>query len=355
MKPLLLISLGLFILAGCAGSASQQPRDRGKDGLPFYYLALANIEQGDFPAALANLDSSIYYKPTLAQSHQLKGWVYERLGEIDSAISAYQRGLEYKSHFPDIWVRLGQLLLKTGSYADAATYLKKSVDYYPDSTRFYLGLAEAHYWMNRPALTLDDLRAYEGAASSPLPAYWKWLGLADYKLKRFTDARQALEKYLSLGGSDALAYKILGLTLFELADYHKAVSYLNSAEQLSGFDPEVVVFRARYFKRFNKESAAWQELEDGLQRDSSSVLLLMEAGIWEYERQNFPAADGYFHKVLQSDETAWLAHRYLGLVAEQEGRPSDAIAHYQRYLQNTYRQDTEITARLKKLQAPPRE
>ncbi len=350
MKKLILaVGFLLLVLLGCSGAKSRQANRPQKDGPPFYYQALSDIEAGKFRAALADLDSAIYYNPTLAQSYQLKGWLYEQLGKPDSAVLVYRTGLNYKSYFPEVWTRLGRLLLHSGEYREAAVYFKKAVGYYPDSTQLYLELAEAYYRMDRPALSMDNLRAYRKAVQNPQPAYWKWLGLSAYKIGRYPRAREALRKYVRLQNDDPLAHKVLGLTLFQLQDYHQAVSSFNTAEQLGGFDPEIVVYRSRYFKMFNKPGAAWQELQDGLSRDSLSIPILMEAGLWKFEEGDPGAAREYFIRVIGIDSSHWRAYRYLGLIAEQDGNPSLARQYYTTYLKHTYEQDDEITGRLKKL------
>jgi predicted Zn-dependent protease len=61
---------------------------------------------------------------------------------------------------------------------------------------------------------------------------WFYLGAADYQVKHYTEARQALARAGALAPDNGSAWAFLGLTEYELADYSQAITHILKAEAL---------------------------------------------------------------------------------------------------------------------------
>ncbi|RMH83350.1 MAG: hypothetical protein D6681_16920 [Calditrichaeota bacterium] len=348
----LLTGLLLFGTLSCGGSRrTPVPQRDPRKASYFYYEATRDIEQGLFVSALAKLDSAILYKPGVASYYQVRGWLLEQLGQPDSAIAAYQTCLRYRSNYPKVLVRLGELYMSKGIYDQAAFYLRKGVQAYPDSARIYLLLGQAYIKQGKFRLALDYLRDYRKIRPSPETEFWKWLGMAYVQAERYPEAVEALEQYVAETPDDPEVLKTLALAEFTLKRYDQAISYLNRAGQLLPNDGEVYLYRARYFRIMNKPDVAVEQLKLGLLRDSTNVDILFELGVVEYEHGNYPQSEGYFRRVIELAPQYWKAYRYLGFLAERAGDLEQAESYYRQYLEHTFQSDPEVERRLQAIQS----
>ncbi|MCB9087584.1 MAG: tetratricopeptide repeat protein [Calditrichae bacterium] len=343
-----LVSLCALILLNCsAGRAGRNKSpDRAKAAYNFYYLAEDEIRQNRFPQALALLDSAVYYNPGLANFHQIRGWLWEQLDQPDSAIAAYETCLIYKSAHPDVLSRLSKLYLDAGDHENAASYLKHLVKNYPDSTDGYLKLGIAYYLKGTYPLAIDNLKSYQRMSHPPRTVLWKWLGLCLYQTGEYQKSVEALERYTALIKDDPVALKHLGFAKYALGDYHEAISHLNAAEVYMKRDPEIYLYRARYFLRFDKPEVAREQLNLVLAFDSLNVDILFELGHMLYDRGEYSAGKPYFEKIVQIRPEFWPAYRYLGFLAEREEKYLQAQQYYKIYLDNTFEHDAEVMKRV---------
>lgn len=350
---LLAYSLPLIIFA-CSGS-KQTIQPGTKTALVFYYEAEENIKQQDFPTALSNLDSAIYYNPGFASLYQLKGWVLENLDQPDSAIAAYESYLNYRSTQPEILWKVGELCLDVGKNNHAATYLKKAVQLYPDTSEIHFQLGKANYNLGYYTLAQDYFQSYQKLEEMPKNEFWKWSGMAYFESKKYAKAIKQFEKYAEIEKEDPEALKYLGLANFESGEYEDAITYLNFAESYLKGDPEIYLYRSRYYQMADKPEIAQQELMDALQFDSLNVNILYELAVLNHEEQEYAKCQTYMMKVVELDSEYWRAYRYLGFLAEREGNLNEARSYYKLYLENTYERDEEVRQRFESVTTGVRE
>ncbi len=342
----LLTILGIWLSAGCSHQSYQKPE---KSALGYYYQAESHIQQGNYAAALSQLDSALALNPRLTNLYRAKGWVLEKLHRPVEAISAYRSFLQQRTDQPDIWLRLGELYAQIGDVSQAEVYLKKVSVAFPDSAEIQLHLGQIYLQMDAPARGLSYLEAYEKLSSRPVPEFWKWKGRALLQTGNYPAAAAALAKYISTAAEDARALKWLAMAKFELGSYDEALSLFNQAESQLKTDPEVYWYRARYFLKFGKPRAAREQLQFALAADSSFAPIWFELGQLEYREGNFALAKEHLNRVLRLNEKFWPAYRLLGFLAEQEGELGLAKQYYQHYLTHAADRDREVAERLEAL------
>jgi len=177
----------------------------------------------------------------------------------------------------------------------------------------------------------------------------KWFGITYFGLKSYEKAANLLENYINTVPDDHLALKYLGLIKFELKQYNQALSLLNKALEFYPEDPEVYLYRARYFVVNNKPQAALEQLRLGLGYDSLNTDILFELGLYYYQIEDFKESKYYFLETVDTTPEYWQAYRYLGLIYEHENNLELAYEFYTLYLKNTYVEDKEIQMRLDKI------
>lgn len=323
---------------------------KSRAAFSFYYDALENIKQGEFAAALTNLDSAIYYQPGYSNFYFVKGQVFDFMDQPDSSIKAYEHSVELKSFNPEAWVRLGELHLSKKNYGTASFYFKKAVQNNPDSLRFYLRLSESYFHAGKYHLALDCLIEYQRLNKLTPIELKKWQGLGFLGLEDYKKAANLLKDYIQHYPNDSEALKYFGIAKFKLGEYDKAISALNEASSSNSADPEIYLYRARYFMLHNKEEIAREQLEVALRNDSLNTDILFELGLFHFQQGNIDKSKSYFSKVLEINPSTWKAYRYLGIIAEQEKNLEEALRNYKLFLENTYAEDQEIRERVKAIE-----
>jgi tetratricopeptide (TPR) repeat protein len=321
-----------------------------RKGFSFYYEALEDVEQGYFTHALSDLDSAIYYHPGYSNFYFAKGQIFDILQKPDSSIKAYEQSVKLKSYNPDAWIRLAELYRQESRYGDAATNYKRAVQQFPDSARFYLRLGECYFRQKKYLLALDGLRDYQQLANPPSIEKKKWQGMTYYGLNENQKAADLLQSYLDQYPNDNEALKYLGLSKFRLGEYDQSISALNKATNINGVDPEIYLFRARYFMIYNKKKDALEQLEVGLKYDSLNADILFELGKFHYQESRLKTGEHYIRRAVKIKPDYWIAYKYLGLIAEANNDLEEALRDYKLFLQNTFVDDPELRQRIEKIQ-----
>lgn len=348
----ILFFLILLLLTSCNPYYRQAASERNsRTAFSFYYKALDSIQEGDFQTAVVHLDSAIHYQPAYSNFYFVKGRVFDFLQEPDSAIKAYERSVQLRSSNPKAWIRLGELYLSQKDYQNAASNFRKAVQNNPDSLHLYLRLGESYFRSQKYYLALDRLKEYEQLSPNPEVELRKWQGLTYVGLKEYRKAADLLATYLRVHPNDSEALKYFGMAKFHLGDYNDAISALNKAGSSNVTDPEIYLYRARYFLVRGKKNAAREQLEIALQNDSLNTTILFELGMFHFNENELEKSRSYFRTTIQVDPTHWQAHRCLGIIAEQENNLEEALLHYKLYLENTLTADEDVRRRIERIQS----
>lgn len=347
-------TFGIFIivvgLISCQmGLRKEAPSLDERPAFTFYYQSLDALRAGELERALSQLDSAILLRPNYSQFYCVRGHILQMLNRPDSAISAFEKCLIYKSYNPEVWLKLGKLYLQQQRYEKAAYYLRKCVAEFPDSIAILLDLGKAQVLAGHAPLARDALIRYARKAIALEPEYWKWWGIAHYQLKNDAEAITALRRYADAHPRDVDALRYLGMAYFRAGEYDRGLSYLNRVLQLQPDDVLVYIYRARYFMHFEKPHAAREQLELALAIDSASVAVLLEMGRLFIEQGQFQKARPFLEKARYNDPQNWQVYKYLGMVFEQENDLATALEYFTLYLDHTIQRDPDIEHRLQRL------
>ena len=81
--------------------------------------------------ALTELQNAINGDPTLAEAHYLRGQVFQRRNELDSALSSYSAAIYWNPRLVGAHVALGQLYLARNDRARALSHSKLATEIDP--------------------------------------------------------------------------------------------------------------------------------------------------------------------------------------------------------------------------------
>jgi len=157
-------------------------------------LTDAEVELGDYDAAVKTLDHMVRRKPNLS-SYSRVSYVRELMGDTDGAIKAMRMAVESGSPFGEntAWcmVQLGNLYLNSGKLADAESQYQTALVRFPDYAHALGGLARlavardewdkaAHYYQ----LAMDRI---------PLPEFAIGLGDVYERMGKAAEAKSQFD------------------------------------------------------------------------------------------------------------------------------------------------------------------
>lgn len=123
-----LYELGFAYASEMAGSADE----RTLMAYSYYNLATLEIAKKRILQAKKNLTESVKLSPHFQNAWINLGYCYENLGDIDSAILAYEKALEISDKNPDLLYNLGLIKARIGRYREALLFFEQAIALKPD-------------------------------------------------------------------------------------------------------------------------------------------------------------------------------------------------------------------------------
>ncbi len=348
----------------------------------YYYLGIGYLQTRQPEEAIAALTQARRLKPKHATTYSYLGQAYLLTNQPDAAIDALQKSLDLDPNQPTSAFQLGQLfltpLLKEKSVIDpkdssqqerinrALRWLKHAVglDQSKGAYFYYLGRA----YLLCPTYQ-EAKAAFEKAinlSSHPQKEYFYYSALAQKELNQISQAKDALNKALSIDKNYAEAHHLLadlyfneqgfqqashhyrevvqadsknltarrfwGRSLYELGDYRQAITELTPiADQFQ----DALFYVGRAQAKLHEFNTAANNLQKcvtifGATADVQYYLGCAYANLGQTGRSEyFDKALTAFTQCLEKEPTYWKAHLQSGHVYLKRGQPVEAQRHYQ--------------------------
>jgi serine/threonine protein kinase len=163
--------------------------------------ALILEKMGNEYAALEVCEAALSTEPDIVRALAVKALLHDHLGQLDSAIVAFQRLLrEDPADINRPWLlnRLGICYSKLGNRSAALQYHEKAYRLAPDNAHYFWkyanGVERLRGWSEAIRLYKDHVAANPGSGES-----WYRLGKAYAEVGKLEQARGALKRCLQLG------------------------------------------------------------------------------------------------------------------------------------------------------------
>lgn len=224
-----------------------------------------------------------------------------RDGKLDEAHDALQGLRADHPEDPSLLLMLGEVLLAQGKPADAAPVLRKAQDL--DPTR------------DRVSFQLGTALAATGDGAGALSAFERELQVSQ--------------------NPDVLAMCRLNRSLLmqQSGRWMEAAEELEYALQFRPDRPEIYADLATAYLQAGKPDAATGALDRGADYGLSSAPHRYSVGAALYRAERYPDAVTQFRAAVEADPDLAEAHRSLGAALDKAGRPTEAAAELERYLE----------------------
>lgn len=252
------MTIGVFLLAGCAGS-TQQKAERGKvqggtldrlteartamqthpgDAEYCYRYGNALYDLGIYGEAGQAYQQALRLKPDMAKAYTNLGLTLRRLGQAGAAIGAYEEALKLD---PDDIVTLDNLRSAaqwSGDQERIAFALRRLAELEPERIRRQLPWGEYLY---RSGQYLEAAEVYERIVrlDSDIPDYYYLLGLCYFDGQHWAEAEAAWKRGLERAPEQPSIHKALAVLYWSQGDYARAWHAVKQCQALNiPLDPE---------------------------------------------------------------------------------------------------------------------
>ena len=209
-------------------------------------LVLADCHTCDenLDAALDIYDKVMALEPAIAEVHNNRGLILERLGRHADALASYDKALALDASLSDAHVNRGNALHQLQRHDAALNAYDAALALAPDAAAAWLGRGNA----------LHELKRYDAALAAfdealkrdpDLPPVWLGRGNAFGKLRRYDEALASYDKALALKPDFFEAWLGRGNALCEIKRHDEALAAYDKALAIS---PD---FAAAWFGRGN--------------------------------------------------------------------------------------------------------
>jgi tetratricopeptide (TPR) repeat protein len=232
--------------------------------------------------------------PSFAEPMYNLGLLYQRQGKLDLAATAYAEAVRRKPSLAAAIANLAGIEIWQGKAAAAQAMLEEATRKYPRDASLRARLADAY-------LALDDLPAAKFAAKEAL----------------MRDAKSAE------------AYRVLMEVAQRQQDDEMLRLLALRAQKANPDDPATPYQLGRMYLRHQEIERAGTEFRAALALDPAHEPSLTALSSLALAQGDYPAAETYLRRVLQSDPGACGAHLDLGVCEKALGHPDQALVEYQ--------------------------
>jgi tetratricopeptide (TPR) repeat protein len=291
--------------------------------LASYNLALIQIDQKQYDAAIRFLNRAIKEDKQFIEANVRLGTVYLDLGQNEKALERLRIAYKMAPTHPDAWSFYAYALVRNRDTAAALTILKKNSDkvealkllgQIEESRKNY---SAAGNYLSQAATLGADPGLLIDCASTQLDA------------KNCTGALQTLKTYFAMNiPHSAEAWLLAGIASKDCGDIAGSQSYF---EQGSKNFPLDGVMRYNlgqvyfYQKKYDQAENTWTGLSDTLQDPSLLYLRAINAK----RKNDFGNAESIIRRALELDNRAEF-HDLLGVILYREGKSKEAAVEFRK-------------------------
>lgn len=280
-------------------SLAQQNRSSSVQSLQQRFdRAIALARQGKYEPAAQLLRQILKEQPNLAPAHLNLGLVYRMQGQLDKAAHHLRRAVQLDPRNPTPLIELTRLALDRNRLEEAEGYLRMLRDRFGTHPELpLLAGSLAALRENWQTAYAEFSRAVK-ARPNDFRIHYN-LGIAAYQLKRYSDARQHLQKTVQLKPDYTTAWKALGMTCEALNEPREAIRAYTEALKRDPDDLPTRLKRAELFIRAQEPANALADYQHLAQIYPNNIEAHLGAGLMLMELKRYREALPYLGRAFQ--------------------------------------------------------
>lgn len=193
-------------------------------------------QNGQYYSALTSLEyAQLNYGDRQADASLLAGTIFmDHYNQYGYALEYAERGLQHASDSTNIAklnILKGKSLEKFGNHEESLAAFKNAANAQPDndSIYYYIGMINAHQLNNYPH-AIEAFNKIKVDSPQFTEVYYQ-LGYGHFKTKNYQQAKENLDKYISVAPNNGKAYYFRGLSYINLKQIEDACLDLQKASE----------------------------------------------------------------------------------------------------------------------------
>ena len=273
------------------------------------YQVQAYYELEQYLEARTLIDEVIEQEPAEVEPYLICARLSLELADAVGAVGCAEDGLEKHEDNVKLRYLLGRAYIEAGIHEDGLLEYRRIVDSSPGNTVVRLMIAQDLYRMGDYQEALGHYQAVLAQSPQSGPAT---VGKARslLALGRDDEAKAIAVKMSGKKETRATGYYLLGKIAAQNGKHKEAVLRLTRAGKDGPGVVDVWVSLAASYLEINQPEKAVKSLEQGIATNPDAFALYRMAGKIELDRENFPAANGYFEQAVLLAPQSLDAHRW---------------------------------------------
>jgi tetratricopeptide (TPR) repeat protein len=165
-----------------------------------------------------------------------KGAIYDKMGEYDKALQAYDNAIQLNPEYAEAWANKGVALYNISEYSEAIQAFNKSISIDPNKAWVWYASGSAYYKLGQYEMAINaydeaiNLNQKENREDANI---WADKGYALYNIDKYPEALQAFNKSISIDPNKAWVWNAKGETYASLGYTNEALAAYDMAINLT--------------------------------------------------------------------------------------------------------------------------
>jgi tetratricopeptide (TPR) repeat protein len=266
-----------------------------------YEMGWCQNDLKDYAGALANLRKARIGWSDVPKVHFETGFAFDKLGFTDSAIASYTQCLKLKTDY-------------SGAYKQLA-YIYYTKNQYDEALKYFGG------YMNTAKNEINDY------------LFWYRKGFSENAVKKFTEAKESLQKSLLYKTDYINTYLELGFACTKLKQDEEAINWFNKASTMEPrnhipYNGIAEVYRDN--KKDMETAMTWYQKALSAKPDERKACFGM--GYCLNSKKGYAEAIPYLEKAIENEPTYTAAFIELGYSYYKTGKETEALSQFTKAL-----------------------
>ncbi len=254
-------------------------------------------------------------------------------GDLSGALREYERGLELAPDHLNLLNSLGVCHGRLGNSAEALATFQKIAELDPDNLMAHYNLGYTHLLAGRLAEAEEALTRAAALSPNHFETLFH-LGKTALELGHLDRALPALKRAGEMGHSRPAVYRLLGEALMLAHDHQAALAAFKKAVKAAPNDAYALsALGALFVDLANDLEVARSLFQKSVEIDPTNSLYRQRLGRLLFTLGDFDGAEHHLKTAMEYGSRAPEVQYQLGRLAEETGRPEEALAYFQAALE----------------------
>ena len=246
-----------------------------------------------FEEAIRCYEKIIEEMPSLHQAHFRCGILYDKLGELEKAITCAREATEWKPHDHGSFGLLGKCLFGRGKFKEAIKKFSVSIRLNRDYAEGYFMRGDVYLHANNDELAIQDY-----------------------------------SKAIELEPDKYHVYVSRGIVYLKKNEPDLAISDFTKSLRLKSNSPPALIHRGYAYLQKDEFRLAIKDLTAAIEISSCEFLVFACRGYAYLKMKNYDRSTNDFHKTLELEPNYHVVHLYLGFIYAGKEKLENAVSHY---------------------------